>query len=181
MWVSVHRREVLHKGRVFTLEREHVSFEHGVATELEIIRHPGASAIVALTERGGLLMLRQYRHAIGSDIWEIPAGTLTPGEDPLKGAQRELLEETGFVARNWRQLGEILPVPGYSDERIHLYAASSLVSVAPDLDHDEVITVHELTPMTAFSMIKEGAIQDAKTIAALFLAEELIQVHTTAR
>jgi len=180
MPVKLHRREVLYKGRVFTLEREHVTLEHGATTQLDIIRHPGAAAIVAVTGEGTILMLRQYRHAVGGYIWEIPAGTMGPGEDPLECAQRELVEETGFAGGNWQKLGEITPVPGYSDERIHLYGATSLVPASQDLDHDEVIDVHGFTPSAAFSMIFDGSIHDAKTIAGLFLARQWMDVHTAA-
>jgi len=160
----------LHKGRVFRLVREKVALENGIAVDLDIVRHPGAAAMVPLTENRTLLMIRQYRHAVGGFIWEIPAGTLDPEETPLACAKRELVEEIGYSADTWHKLGEITPVPGYSDERIHIYCAMDLSPATQHLDRDEILNVHEVGFEDAVKMAERGEIRDAKTLSGLFLA-----------
>ena len=146
-----------------------------MTVDLDIIRHPGAAAIVPLTEKGTLLMIRQYRHSVGEFIWEIPAGTLDPGEDPLECARRELVEETGFEAEAWEEIGEITPLPGYSDERIHIFLATGLRPGSQDLDNDEILQVHEVDIEKAFQMFETGEIKDGKTISGLLMAGRRIR------
>jgi ADP-ribose pyrophosphatase len=143
----------LHKGRVFTLVREKVALQNGVTINLDIVRHPGAAAMVPLTEQNSLLMIRQYRHATGGFIWEIPAGTLDPEEAPLDCARRELIEEIG-----------------YSDERIHIFCAMDLSPARQRLDRDEILEVHEVPFDEAVRMVERGEIGDAKTLSGLFMA-----------
>jgi len=171
MPASVNRRSVMHRGRVFQLVRENVTLDNGTTTDLDFIEHPGAAAIVALTGENDVVLVRQYRHALGQYIWEIPAGTLDPGEPVLDCARRELAEETGYAAAEWRKLGEITPVPGYSDERIHLFLATGLSAAAQRLDADEVLEAHGRPLAEAAAMIARGEIQDAKSICALLLAQ----------
>jgi ADP-ribose pyrophosphatase len=168
---------VIHRGRVFDLIREKIALPNGAAVEMDLIRHPGASAIVPLKGDDLLIMIRQYRHAVGGYIWEIPAGTLDPRETPIECARRELVEETGFSASSWERLGEIVPVPGYSDERIHLFLATDLAPAHQDLDGDGVLDVHEIRLQDALKMISQGEIQDGKTIAGLFLAREWLHAR----
>jgi len=163
--------ETLHKGRVFSLVRERVALENGIAVDLDIIRHPGAAAMVPLTENRTLMMIRQYRHAVGGFVWEIPAGTLNPEETPLECAKRELVEEIGYSACTWHKLGEITPVPGYSDERIHVFCATGLSPAVQHLDKDEILHVHEIGFEEALKMVERGEICDAKTISGLFLTK----------
>jgi ADP-ribose pyrophosphatase len=155
-------RVILHKGRVFSLVREKVALENGVTMDLDIVRHPGAAAMVPL--------IRQYRHAAGGFIWEIPAGTLDPDETPVECAKRELVEEIGYSADTWHKLGEITPVPGYSDERIHIFCAMDLSPAIQHLDRDEILNVHEVRFEDAVKMVERGEIGDAKTISGLFMA-----------
>ncbi|WP_051184641.1 NUDIX domain-containing protein [Desulfatiglans anilini] len=169
--VTVTSHEEIYRCRVFRLEREQVVLGNGTEVSLDIIRHPGASAILPLTSDGRLLMLRQYRHAVGGFIWEIPAGTLNPGEDPLACAHRELAEETGFSARSMEKIGEITPLPGYSDERIHLYVAADLTPAEQRLDEDEWLHVEALPIGRVMEMVREGAIQDGKTLCSLLFLE----------
>jgi ADP-ribose pyrophosphatase len=164
----IHRKEIIRHGRVFDVTLENVSLPNGACIDMEIIRHPGASAIAAMTDDREILMLRQYRHAVGAYWWEIPAGTFNGEEEPLICAQRELAEETGYTARVWDSLGAVTPVPGYSDERIHLFMAKDLRPSAPQLDFDEIIEVHPLPLDRVVNMIVEGHIEDAKTITAVF-------------
>ncbi len=172
MSAKVNKSVTLHKGRVFTLLRENVTLDNGVTVDLDVIRHPGASAVVPVSDDNKLILIKQFRHAIGDYIWEIPAGTLDPDETYLECAKRELVEETGFSANNWQKLGEIIPVPGYSDERIRIFLATELAPARQDLDEDEVLAVHEIKMDDAINMIHKGAILDGKTITGLFMANQ---------
>ncbi|MEJ5377156.1 MAG: NUDIX hydrolase [bacterium] len=167
---KVHKIRQIHTGKVFRLVQEELTLPNGFTTCLELIRHPGAAALVPLLDDHRVLLIRQYRHAVGQFIWEIPAGTRSAGEDPLECAKRELIEETGYEASELILLGEMVPVPGYSDERIHIYLARGLSPVPQRLEQDEVLEVHPLQMHKAFHMVKKGQIQDAKTIVGLTLA-----------
>jgi ADP-ribose pyrophosphatase len=158
------------KGRVFELITENVTLPNGVTLDMDVIRHPGAAAIVPVMDDGTILLLRQYRHAVGGYIWEIPAGTRDPDEDAMTCAKRELTEETGYKAQCIEKLGEITPLPAYSDERIHIYLATGLTRAAQELDDDELLSVHPVGLSKAMVMITDGEIVDAKTIASLHLA-----------
>ena len=171
MSVKINSRTTIHQGRVFTLVTENIILPNEVAIDIDILRHPGASAIVPLSHKNTVILIKQYRHAIGEYIWEIPAGTLDPEESPMACAKRELTEETGFSANQWRKLGEITPVPGYSDERIHIFLATDLTPAKQNLDKDEVLNVHEIGFDQGIKMIYKGEIQDSKTIAGLFMAK----------
>jgi ADP-ribose pyrophosphatase len=169
-------RKTILKGRVFDFTVENITLPNGVNIDLEIVRHPGASAIVPLNGKGEVVMLRQYRHAIGGALWEIPAGTMDEDDaSPLACARRELVEETGFSAATWDTLGELTPVPGYSDERIHLFLARDLSPAAQDLDADEIVAVHTLPMDEVRQMVFDGRITDAKTIAGLFMIEKHVR------
>jgi len=170
MNAKINNQIVIHKGRTFRFVTENVTLENGVTVDLEMVRHPGASAMVPFIKPDTLIMLKQYRHAVGRFIWEIPAGTLSPNEAALDCARRELIEETGYSAKTWKKLGEITPVPGYSDERIHIFLAMDLVPAEQHLDRDEVIHVHEVPFQEALEMIQRGDIQDGKTICGLHMA-----------
>ena len=159
----------LYDGKVFRLAKERLTLPNGVTTELEVIRHPGAAAIVPLLGDNMVVMIRQYRHAAGGFLWEIPAGTMNPGENPVECARRELPEEVGYRARSFQILGEIFPVPGYADERIHIFLATGLTRSRQNLDVDEVLDVKLMRVEEALEMIKKGEIRDAKTIIGLFL------------
>jgi ADP-ribose pyrophosphatase len=166
----VHNIREIHAGRVFKLFQEELTLPNGFTTSLELIRHPGAAALVAFPEEHAVLLLRQYRHAVGGYIWEIPAGTLSPGEAPLECARRELVEETGYMASELLPLGQMVPVPGYSDERIHIFLARGLTPAPQRLDQDEVLEVHRLPLSQVMEMVRTGQIQDGKTIVGLTLA-----------
>jgi len=169
--MKVNKKEIIYEGRVFRLTKENITLKNGVETELDIIRHPGASAIVPAYGHDQIILIRQYRHAIGEYIWEIPAGTLNKGEDPLECAKRELLEETGYRANFWEKLGVITPVPAYSDEKIHVYFAANLIKEGDqNLDEDEVLDVHRFKVKDVIDMIRRGEIKDSKTIASIFMA-----------
>jgi len=170
MPVTINQRTIIHKGRVYELVSENITLENGVTTDTEFIHHPGATAIVPMLNETQIILINQYRHALRKFIWEIPAGTLNPRETAIACARRELIEETGYSARKFKQLAEITPVPGYSDERIYIYLATDLEPTGQSLDSDEILNVHTLRFEEALDMIRQGEIQDSKTISGLFLA-----------
>jgi ADP-ribose pyrophosphatase len=163
------------KGRVFDIATDNITLPNGVTLDMEVIRHPGAAAIVPVMDDHRVLLLKQYRHAVDGYIWEIPAGTLEPDEDAHGCARRELTEETGYTARSFEKLTEITPLPAYSDERIHIYMATGLSRSAQRLDADELLSVHRVDIRQACNMIARGEIQDAKTIAGLLLADSRLK------
>ena len=170
MKTAIHNAATLiKKGRVFNFYVENITLPNSVTLDMEIIRHPGAAAIVPVTADGMVLLLKQYRHAVGGYIWEIPAGTLDAGESALACARRELAEETGYTARHFEKLATITPLPAYSDERIHIYLATGLDAAAQNLDADELLSVHSVDLSRCLEMIAVGEIQDAKTICGLQL------------
>jgi len=166
----------VYQGKVFSLFKERVVLPNGVVTDMDTIRHPGAAAIVPLLEDRHVVMIRQYRHAIGEFLLEIPAGTLDKGETALECARRELVEEVGYEASKFRKIGEIVPVPGYSNERIHIFLATGLKLSRQDLNQDEVLEIELLPLSTALDMVRQREIYDAKTIAGLFLASKVLNV-----
>ena len=167
--------KTVYKGRVGEFNLEEARLPNGRTVQLEVLRHPGASAIVPLQEDGQVVMIRQYRHAAGGMIDEIPAGRLDPGEAPLDCARRELAEEVGREASQWDRLGAIWTTPGFTDEKIHLFLARNLNPVSQALEHDEVIEVVHRPLEEALTMIRRGQIMDGKTICALMLANFHIQ------
>jgi len=174
MSAKINKQTQLHHGRVFSMVKENITLDNNVTIDIDIIRHPGASAIVPLSDNNMVILIKQYRHAIGGYIWEIPAGTLNKNEDPLECAKRELTEETGFKADVFQKLGEITPVPGYSDERIHLFLATGLTPAKQNLDADEILKVHEIPLDEVMKMINKGEIQDGKTICGMFMAQNIL-------
>jgi len=172
---KINRTCTLYRGRVFTLVKENVTLGNGVTTDLDVIHHPGAAAMVPLRDNKTVVMLRQYRHAVRREIWEIPAGTLEKGETPEACARREVEEETGYSASTFIRLGSIISVPGYSNETITLFLCTGLLPKQQKLDAGEQITVSEVPLEKAIAMIHAGDIQDAKTIAGLFMARQHLE------
>ena len=166
----VRDQRLIHQGTVFSLFQDQVILPNGKDLAIDVIRHPGAAAIVALKDPETVLLLRQYRYAVEQYLWEVPAGTLAEGENPLQCAKRELLEETGFDADNWEPLGRIIPLPAYSDEIIHIFLAHGLTHLTQALDQDEILKVHAVPLKEIDSMIMREEIKDSKSISALTLA-----------
>lgn len=162
----------VHSGRVLNLDIDSVRFPDGSVGELEMIRHSGASAVVPVLSAGTaadpeILLIRQFRHAADGPIWEIPAGRLDPGETPETCAARELEEETGMRAGRIRRLTTMFTTPGFTDERIDLFAAHDLVPGPPRRDSDEFLETHILALSRCLEMIRSGEISDGKTAVAL--------------
>ena len=157
----------IYKGRVIDLKLETVTLPNGHTVDLELIHHPGATAIVPMKDDETVLLIRQYRHAAGGYILEIPAGKLDPGEDPRECAARELEEEIGFRAAALESLISFYSTPGFTDEVIYLFKATGLTSGRQNLGRDEVLDVIELPLERAIAQIGDGTIRDAKTIIGL--------------
>ena len=165
----------IYSGRVISLDVDRVRFPDGSEGELEMVRHPGASAVVPfLTDPVGddpqILLIRQYRYAAGAFVYEIPAGRLDAGEDPLECARRELLEETGCTAERVEPLISIYTTPGFTDERIHLFIATGLVLGEVKHEPDEFIELQPTMLSDALQLIERGEIVDGKTLVALLFA-----------
>jgi len=159
-------------GKVISLDVDEVLFPDGSVGELEMIRHPGASAIVPflsdpLGEDPQILLIRQYRHAADGYLYEIPAGRLDPGEDPTTCALRELKEETGCSATGMERLFTLYTTPGFTDEKIHVFMATGLEAGQSSREADEFLDLHPLPLSRALRMIEVGEIQDAKTALGL--------------
>ena len=160
--------ETLYSGRIFDVRRERVRLPSGLVQDLSLVVHGGAVAIAAETDAGELLLVRQYRHAAGAWLLEVPAGRLEPGEDPLAAARRELEEETGYRAEHWEVLSRFFPAPGFCSERMTLFHARGLSAAgAARLAHDADEEL-ELVPMAPSAILKAG-IPDAKTLLAAAL------------
>lgn len=170
----------LYRGRVINVDQDAVRFPDGSVGMLEMIRHPGAAAVVPfLDDPEGpdprVLLIHQFRHAADGMLWEIPAGTLEPGEPPDACARRELTEEAGMEARKLTRLTTIFTTPGFTDERIHLYLATALSPVALARDEDEFITVHEKRWSEVGKMIRSGKIKDGKSLCALMYVNGFVR------
>ena len=159
-----------YRGRSIAVYAEEVALPNGRRVTLDIVRHPGASAVVPFASAGEVLLIRQYRHAAGGTIYEVPAGKLDGAEDPAVCAARELEEETGWRAGRLERLGEIWTTPGFTDERIHLFAAFDLAPAPQRLEDDEIIEVVRVSLAQALEMIWSGALRDAKSALALLHA-----------
>jgi ADP-ribose pyrophosphatase len=164
---QIHKSNRLYKGRVFSFVAEDVTLPNDSRTEMAFVRHPGSTAIVPLLDDNTVIMERQYRHPVRDYLFEIPAGTMDPGETALACAGRELEEETGYVAEEFIELGKVHILPAYSDELIYVYLARGLTRSEQNLDQDEIINVVQYPLDQALEMIATGRITDALTILAL--------------
>ena len=165
----------VYSGRVISLDVDKVRFPNGTTGELEMVRHPGASAVVAFlddpaTDDPRIILIRQYRYATDGYLYEIPAGRLDAGEAPEGCAGRELKEETGYSAEKLFPMTVFYTTPGFTDERIHLFAATGLVAGDAELESDEILELFPTPLSTALSMIRSGEIKDGKTMIGLLFA-----------
>lgn len=164
------KREI-YAGRVVRLNVETVELPNGHRTDLEILHHPGGAAVVAVDAQRRVCLLRQFRHAAGGWIWELPAGKLEPGEPPAETIRRELVEEGGVRARHWEDLGWYLSSPGVFTERIYLYLATELEPATHAPEEGEVFEVHWIPLDEAIEKVHAGEFTDGKTCLGLLKAE----------
>jgi len=172
----------IHTGRIINLDVDTVRFPDGSTGQLEMIRHPGAAAVVPfLSDPRGpdptILLIEQFRHAADGNLLEIPAGRLDKGEDPADCARRELLEEVGVTAGRLERLTTIWTTPGFTDERIHLFWASDLKSGQHAREADEFIEVTPKPLSDVLTLIREGRICDAKTVLAILYVAGFVLEH----
>lgn len=159
--------ETIYNGKILNLRVDKVELPNGNIASREVVEHAGAVAVVALNEKGRLLMVRQFRYPVGEILLEIPAGKLEKGEEPGLCASRELIEETGYEAGLMKPLVSFFSTPGFSDEILHVYLAGSLKFRGVSPDEDEFIQVEEVTLERAREMIFSGEIRDAKSIVGI--------------
>lgn len=162
------------EGRVFTVQVESITLPRGHALDAEIVRHPGSVVIVPITEENEVILVRQYRHAIGRYTWELPAGSLKSGEDVPAAARRECQEEIGMVAERLEALGSFFPTPGYCNEEMHFFLAAGLRRPRDGddeahQDEDEDIETRAFPRSEIAEMIARGDVVDLKTVAGLSL------------
>lgn len=169
--INVSTSAPLYRARTYAVCERTLEFASGEKQTYSLVKHPGAVVVAPLTADRKVLLLRQYRQAFMREIWELPAGTLGEGEDPLDCAKRELTEETNHSAARWHSLGQLYPAPGFCDEVQHLYLAQDLEPAVGTPDDDEIITVHSFTLTEFEELIRTGELSDAKSIALLLRAK----------
>lgn len=167
-------RRPVYDGRIVKLSVDRVRLPNGNVAELEMIRHQGAAAVVPVDAERNVLLVRQYRHAAGGWLLEIPAGKLDPGESPETCALREVEEETGFRPANLIPMGWIFTTPGFTDEKIWLFAATGLSEATQALEDDEVLTVHRVPLDEAVALATRGELRDSKSVCALLRVAHFI-------
>jgi ADP-ribose pyrophosphatase len=159
----------IYDGRIFNVHVARIR-ETGVEYDREIIEHRGSAVVVPVFDDMTVALVRQYRHAAGEYLLEIPAGSLEADEDPAEGAKRELAEEVGAVAGKLEKLTEFYVSPGFLSELMHVYLATELRETSQNLEYDELLTVERHSFESVFAMIRDGGIRDAKTICGVILA-----------
>jgi ADP-ribose pyrophosphatase len=163
------QRQTIFEGKVVRLYVDKVKLPNGKEAEREVIKHSGAVGMVALDGEGWIFLVRQYRHATGEDLLEIPAGKLSPGEAPVDCARRELMEEVGFGAGEWLELSSFYTSPGFSDEMLYLYLGRNLEKGQAHPDEDEFLEVIHVPLEEALAMVARNEIRDSKSVAGITL------------
>ena len=166
--------KTVYKGGLLHVLEDEVRIPDGKSARREYIRHPGAVAMLPMLDRETVVLIRQYRYPPRRHFYEIPAGKIDAGEEPLAAAQRELREETGYAAASWRSLAVLDPCIGYSDERIELFLAQDLTRVGAALDEGEFLEEVPLALKVALDWVKSGRITDVKTIVGLLWVAKLL-------
>lgn len=171
------RSEVLMKGRAFTIRRDYLKTPDGRETRFEIVEHGGSVIIIPVDDEGNLLFVRQYRHAAGMDLLELPAGT-RDGDEPFEEcAAREIREETGMEAGTLKHVGSFYLAPGYSTEYMGVFLAADLKHNPLEADDDEFLSVEKLPIKEALALAERGEMPDAKSLAALLMARPYLETY----
>ena len=160
-------------GRVIRVTLDKVQLEDGTTSTREVVHHHGGACVLPVDADGNVTMVRQFRYALGEELWELPAGKLEAGEDPFEAAKRELSEECGLTADTYTALGVVYPTVGYDSERIYLWAAEGLHTVGQHLDAGEVLDVVKMPFAQALGLVMDGTIRDSKTQVALLKYAQL--------
>lgn len=176
---TVRSKETAYQGRVFSVQCLKIELPDGTEASRDIVSHHGGATVVALTDKGNVLLVRQYRIAVEQTLVELPAGKLEPDEDPLLCAQRELSEETGFRAESWIKLGEMMPSPGYTSEKLHLYLAEGLRPGTQHLDPGEFLDAFEMPFSEALRQVESGELSDGKTALGILLAKRYLDQRSS--
>ena len=161
-------------GHIFTVTLDQVRLEDGTTAPREVVHHHGGASVLALTGQDEVYLVRQYRYALGQELWELPAGKLEPGEEPFEAAKRELEEECGLTADKYTSLGEFYPTVGYDTEIIYTWVATGLHETKMHLDADEFLTPDRVPLEKAYQMVMSGEIKDGKTIAGILKLKALL-------
>lgn len=171
--VVPHQIRKVFQGRIFSVVVESVTLPRGHRLDVELVRHPGSVVLIPVTDSGEVVLVRQYRHAIGRWVWELPAGSLKPGEDIERAAVRECHEETGLIPGKLQKLGAFFPSPGFCDEEMHVFKATALRPATDGEvahpDEDEDIESQAFAPGRLREMIASGEVIDLKTVGGLSL------------
>ncbi len=160
-------------GRVIRVTLDKVQLEDGTTSTREVVHHHGGACVLPVDADGNVTMVRQFRYALGEELWELPAGKLEAGEDPFEAAKRELSEECGLTADTYTELGVVYPTVGYDSERIYLWAAEGLHTVGQHLDAGEFLDVVKMPFAQALGLVMDGTIKDSKTQIALLKYAQL--------
>lgn len=172
-------KETVYNGKIINLCKDTVMLPNGKQALREVVKHPGGVCVAALTDKQEILLVSQFRYPVGDEILEVPAGKLTKGEDPLCCGKRELHEETGASAKEYTDLGQLFPSPGYTDEIIYIYLAKGLTYGEQDPDDDEFLDVVKMPLETAVEKVLSGEIKDAKSQAAILKTWLFLQREKT--
>lgn len=169
------KQDYLYRGKIVNLRVDNAELPDGTTALREVVEHPGGVCVAALTDKEELLFVEQFRYPYMETVLELPAGKLEYGEDPFEAGKRELLEETGAAAKNYRDLGKLYPTPGYCGEIIHMYLAENLTFSEQHLDADEFLEVRRIPLETAFQMVMRNEIRDSKTQVGILKTYQLIK------
>ena len=169
------KQDYLYRGKIVNLRVDNAELPDGTTALREVIEHPGGVCVAALTEKEELLFVEQFRYPYMETVLELPAGKLEYGEDPFEAGKRELLEETGAAAENYRDLGKLYPTPSYCGEIIHMYLAENLTFSEQHLDEDEFLEVRRIPLEEAFQMVMRNEIRDSKTQVGILKTYQLVK------
>jgi ADP-ribose pyrophosphatase len=171
--MKIIKKRQVYKSKIFTVFEEEAKDPSGFHIERSIVRHGGSAVMLAVDARDRVLLVKQFRLPAEKELWEIPAGRLDPGEKPLQTAKRELVEETGYSARKWKKLAAYWPSPGYISEKMHLYLATDLTEGKATPMEDERIEMQWMKKKELAKLIRDGKIEDGKTLLAFLLWRSL--------
>jgi ADP-ribose pyrophosphatase len=174
--MKVHKSERIYSGRVLNLRIDEIDALHGAkARKVEVVEHQGGVVVIAQPARETIVLVRQYRHPTGQELWEVPAGMIERGEPPLETARRELIEETGYRAERLTFLWSIYTTPGFCEERIHFFVAEGLTPGEAAPEEDEAFEVREWPIEDAWRLVERDELRDAKTQIALAWARSRME------